>query len=60
MKDNTYRNNPRNRDEPKTNIIADISLVTLQTVSANMLRRARLCMQYAGAHFQNFLYQDVL
>jgi hypothetical protein len=56
VKDNAYRNNPGSLDELKTNIsniIARISPVALQAVSADMLRLARSCMQHTGAHFQN-------
>lgn len=58
IKDNVCRKNPRNVDEPKTNITniaVDISPMALQAVSTEILRRARLRMQYAGSHFQNFL-----
>jgi hypothetical protein len=47
IKDNAYRNNPRNVDELKTsmsNIMNDISPMALQAVSTDMLLRARLCM----------------
>jgi hypothetical protein len=51
IKDSAHRNNPRNLYELKTNItrtIADILHMTLQAVSAKMLRRARFCIQPAG------------
>jgi hypothetical protein len=54
IKDNAYRNNPRNLDKLKTNIsniIAEISPMMLQAVSANMFRPAGSCIQNAGAHF---------
>jgi hypothetical protein len=57
IKDSAYRNNPRSWNELKTNItniIADISPMMLQAMSVYMHRRARLCMQYDGAHFQFF------
>jgi hypothetical protein len=49
--------NPGNLDEVTaniSNITADISPMALQAVSTDMLCRARLCMQHAGVHFQNF------
>jgi hypothetical protein len=57
-----YHNNTRNMDELKisiTNIIADISPLTLQAVSANILHCARVYMRHVGAHLQNFLSQDI-
>jgi hypothetical protein len=56
--DNACHRNPRNLYELKTNvssIIADISSMSLQTASADLRRRVPLCMQHAGARFQNFL-----
>jgi len=55
IKDSSYHNNSWNLNELKTNITADISTIMLQAVSANMLHCAQLCMQHAGACFQNFL-----
>jgi len=54
IKDNAHHSNPRSIDELKTNIIVEITPITLQAVSANM-RLSPLYMQHAGAHFQNFL-----
>jgi hypothetical protein len=55
IKDNACCNNPRSLHELNTNISNIIAEMTLQAVSTNMLRRAWLCMQYAGARFQNIL-----
>jgi hypothetical protein len=58
IKDSAYDNNACNLDERKasiSNIVADISPVTLQALSVNMLRHTQLCMQHAGVHFQNFV-----
>jgi hypothetical protein len=47
-----------NLNELKTsisNITADISSMMMQALSMNMLHRAQLYMQLAGAHSQNVL-----
>jgi hypothetical protein len=50
--------NPRSVGELTTSIssiTADISPISLQAVPTDMLHRARLCMQHAGARFPNFM-----
>jgi hypothetical protein len=58
IKKSVCGNNSSNPDELKTsmsNITARISPATLQAVSTDMFRRARLCTQHASAHFQKVL-----
>jgi hypothetical protein len=55
--ENSYCSDPSIWDELKTdisNIIFCISPLKLQSMSTNVLRRARLYMQLSGEHSQNF------
>ncbi|GFR26771.1 uncharacterized protein TNCT_536051 [Trichonephila clavata] len=47
----TFRNNPQNLDELKSNIlhaILDINSHTFRKVSTNLVKRVRLCVQESG------------
>lgn len=58
LKGNVYHNNPRTLEELKQNIrqeIANIPVEELQTVFLNMIRRAEICIQVGGSHFEQRL-----
>ena len=53
-----YADNPRTTDELKqkiTSVIQNIQPDELERVFQNTHRRARLCLQVNGAHFQQLL-----
>ena len=55
LKGSVYADNPRTTDELKqkiTSVIQNIQLDELERVFQNTQRRARLCLQVNGAHFQ--------
>ena len=58
LKGSVYGDNPRITDELKqkiTSVIQNIQPDELERVFQNTQRRARLCLQVNGAHFQQLL-----
>ena len=57
LKQKVYANNPHNLDQLKENITNAIRRITkeLQTVSANVVKRAQKCIDVNGEHFQHLL-----
>ena len=58
LKGSVYADNPRTTDELKqkiTSVIQNIQPDELERVFQNTQRRARLCLQVNGAHFQQLL-----
>jgi hypothetical protein len=58
LKDRVYRNNPRNLEEPKHNIEANVNSIneqTLRKVARNIVKRVDACLHEGGGHFQHLL-----
>jgi hypothetical protein len=58
LKDTVYSNHPHTLQELQANIqltVDRISTNTLQNVFPNMIRRAHLCEERNGGHFQHLL-----
>ncbi|XP_039283421.1 uncharacterized protein LOC120351176 isoform X3 [Nilaparvata lugens] len=58
IKSEAFKDNPHNIDELKANItdlITNISNITLKKVSANMVKRVRACIISMGGHFEHMV-----
>jgi hypothetical protein len=58
LKDRVYRNNPRNLEELKHNIEANVTSIneqTLRNVASNFVKRVDACLHEGGGHFQHLL-----
>ena len=58
LKSRVYRNRPQTKDDLRRNITAEINNIDidmLRRVSNNMVKRATMCLQEEGGHFQHLL-----
>ena len=58
LKGQVYSNNPQTLEALEANIlsaIASITLEELQRVFLNLIRRAEICLEESGGHFENVL-----
>jgi hypothetical protein len=58
LKDKVYKNRPRTIQDLRANITTEINNIdrdTLRCVSENTVKRANMCLQEEGGHFQHLM-----
>jgi hypothetical protein len=58
LQDKVYKNRPRTIQDLRANITTDINNIdrdTLRCVSENAVKRANMCLQEEGGHFQHLM-----